>query len=282
MNSKGLTEIIKQKAKESLIQKDDNTTLITNQGIKFLSEHLNKPQKEIELLLIEEHIYPAKYYENINKFGAEAQIKLLKSNVIVLGCGTLSYYTSQILARIGVGQITLVDGDIVKETTLNRSYNQQYINKNKAEALKEILTNLNSAIDVNAIPRNLDPNNVKEIITKDYNLVIDTIENITIRKAIFTECLRTGIPIVHGIIAGFWLQIGTIKKGYPTVFDRLSEDFPLKLETPQISAPFTYPVAAGIITSEATKILTNTEAPLFTGKLAWFDLQNNLVEIIEL
>ncbi|MDD3538936.1 MAG: ThiF family adenylyltransferase, partial [Atribacterota bacterium] len=117
--------------------------------VRYLSQKYALPPKEIEITALQEEIMPARYHRNYHTISFTEQIKLLHSKVAVVGCGGLGGNIIEMLARLGIGSITAIDGDIFKESNLNRQLlsSEKNMGKGKAETAVSRIKDINSSIE---------------------------------------------------------------------------------------------------------------------------------------
>ena len=121
--------------------------------------------------------------------GAKGQGNLKKSKVLIVGAGGLGCPVSLYLAAAGVGSITVVDGDIVDVTNLQRQvlFNTQQIGQSKAESAVQVLTALNPEIKVIAVTEYLNDQNAPALVASA-DLIIDCTDNFSARYLINDVC----------------------------------------------------------------------------------------------
>lgn len=134
-------------------------------------------------------------------FGEEAQRKLRNSKVLVVGAGGLGCPALLYLAAAGVGQIGIVDGDLISLSNLNRQvlFGQQDIGKNKAERAAQILREKYPDLKLEEFPYFLNTQNCLEII-QDYDLIVDGTDNFPTRYMVNDASVLLGKPLVLGAI----------------------------------------------------------------------------------
>src|SRR4051812_25756624 len=124
--------------------------------------------------------FPERYTRQINLqgFGTEAQLKLQKARVLVVGAGGLGVPALQYLAGMGIGAIGIADGDIVGVTNLNRQilYYEAEVGLSKAKVAANKLALQNPSISIKTFDTFLTVENATEIIG-DFDLVIDATDN---------------------------------------------------------------------------------------------------------
>ena len=137
----------------------------------------------------------------IPEIGHSGQKKLHDSNVIIIGCGGLGCVSASILARAGVGCITIVDDDCVATENLHRQIlfdeKDAKLNRKKAVVIKEKLIAANSGITV--IPRKelASPKNIISICDNG-DVIVDGTDNMKSRFMINDASVKLGIPWIYG------------------------------------------------------------------------------------
>jgi len=139
------------------------------------------------------------------EIGAEGQRSLRESKAVVVGLGALGSISSDLLVRAGVGNVRLVDRDVVEFVNLQRQtlYSEADVDKPKAEAAAERLRRVNSEVRIEAVPRDVHSATAKDIL-KDATLVLDGTDNLETRFLLNEAALDLGIPFVYaGAIATY-------------------------------------------------------------------------------
>ena len=124
-----------------------------------------------------------RYERNIPAL-SDQECRLLRSKrVAVIGCGGIGGYLIELLARIGVGYIRTVDGDVFEESNFNRQLlsEQPLMGRSKAEAAQARVQRINPRIEVEPVSAYLDKNNASEIVS-GCDLVLDALDNIPARR----------------------------------------------------------------------------------------------------
>ncbi|WP_343616883.1 HesA/MoeB/ThiF family protein [Flavobacterium sp.] len=142
------------------------------------------------------------------EIGAEGQQKLSKSKVLVIGAGGLGAAILPYLAGAGVGEIGIVDDDVIDVSNLHRQviYKTSAVGKSKAEEAKWMISELNPEIKVNAFSEKLSGKNAIALIEK-YDIIVDATDNIFIKYLINDACILTQKPMVYGSIFRFQGQV---------------------------------------------------------------------------
>ncbi|MCK8061135.1 MULTISPECIES: HesA/MoeB/ThiF family protein [unclassified Fusibacter] len=208
------------------------------------------------------------------------QEKLNQSSVCIIGCGGLGGYVIEMLARFGIGNLTLVDGDVFNESNLNRQLlsTMQTLGKSKAFTASERVEVINPEIMVKVVATYVDQENVLDII-KGHDLIIDALDSNEIRQIVIDACRTLGLPYIYGAIAGWYGQVSTVFPEDRLVRDHLKQTKDKGIEIKVGNPSFTPATIASYQVSEAIKVLLN-RGNLMREKILYVDLLENDFEII--
>lgn len=131
-------------------------------------------------------------------YGEQAVAKLLQSHVCVIGIGGVGSWAAEALARSAIGEITLIDLDDICVTNTNRQIHATVdtIGQSKVEVMAQRIKAINPDCKVNEIEDFIEPDNLAELITKDFDYVIDAIDSIKAKVALLAYCKRNKIKII--------------------------------------------------------------------------------------
>jgi sulfur-carrier protein adenylyltransferase/sulfurtransferase len=148
----------------------------------------------------------------VPEIGIEGQLKLLDAKVLLLGAGGLGSPTALYLAAAGVGTIGIVDDDVVDLSNLQRQviHDTEGIGKPKVDSAEEAIRALNPDVKVVKYPVRIDASNIVEII-KDYDVIVDGVDNFPTRYLLNDATVRLKIPVVSASILGFDGQLSVFK-----------------------------------------------------------------------
>jgi len=223
-----------------------------------------------------------KRYQRNMKLMTQDEITALKEKkVCVVGCGGLGGYIIEMLSRLGVGNITAIDGDVFDETNLNRQLlsEEALIGSSKAEAAKSRIQKVNSEVEVFAKAVFLREDNAVALVA-GHDVVVDALDNISTRRILEKACSISEIPLIHGAIAGWYGQVTTIMPG-SGVFSKLYPETAEKgIETELGNPAFTPALVASIQVSETLKLLIKKGEPLI-GRLLTLNLLDHEYQIFE-
>ncbi|MCC6951064.1 MAG: ThiF family adenylyltransferase [Phycisphaerales bacterium] len=151
--------------------------------------------------------------------GEAGQGRLSRAHVLVVGCGALGCAASELLARAGVGRLTLVDRDLVEWSNLHRqvlfSEADARAGRPKALAGAARLKCVNSSIVVDAAVADLRASNVATLVPSDPSLVVDATDNFETRYLLNDLCVKRGLPLVYGGVIGVRGMQATFAPGGP-------------------------------------------------------------------
>ena len=146
--------------------------------------------------------------------GDTAVEKLAQKHVLVLGLGGVGGYVAEFFARCGVGKLTLVDGDKVALSNLNRQLPalRSTLDEYKAEVLSRRFADINPAGEFVAVPRFVKPEEVSELLASDrFDGAVDAIDDVPAKVAFLVECVRRNLPVVSSMGAGNKLDPAQVK-----------------------------------------------------------------------
>lgn len=223
-----------------------------------------------------------RYERNYSTISEEDMTVLKNSNVLVVGCGGLGGYIIEMLTRLGLGHITVVDGDVFDESNLNRQLysTMDNLGMSKAEVVKERVHLVNPDTELIAIPYVLTPENIDSIM-QGHSLVIDAVDNIETRLLLESKCSKHDLPLIHGAIAGWYFQLSVIMPGDNLLSKIYGSSTEKGIESILGNPSFTPAAAASFQVAECIKVLLKKELPL-RGKLLYIDLLNNSFDILEI
>lgn len=140
----------------------------------------------------------------LSEIGESGQKKLLEARILVVGLGGLGSAVAYYLAAAGVGQLGIVDSDVVEISNLQRQilHSTASIGISKTDSAEKTLSSLNPDVRIVKYQERLTAQNAREVV-HDYDLVIDACDNLSTRYLVNDVCRREGKPYVHGSIFQF-------------------------------------------------------------------------------
>lgn len=220
----------------------------------------------------------------LDKVGLEGQLKLKKAKVLVIGAGGLGAPVLQYLTAAGVGQIGIVDFDIIEDSNLQRQvlFSTSDIGKSKALTAKKKLEANNSLIKIIAYNFQLTNKNAVELF-EQYDIVIDGTDNFSTRYLVNDACVITDTVLVYGAIYKFEGQVSVFNYKNGPTYRCLFPETPKAGSVPSCSEVGVIGVLPAIIGSmqanEAIKIILEIGSVL-SGKLMIYNsLESSQIEM---
>ena len=207
-------------------------------------------------------------------FGLAAQEKLASSHVAVLGAGGLGSPALLYLAAVGVGEVTVIDDDVVATSNLHRQiiHVDDAVGEAKAESARREMLARNPDLVVNVVDARLTASNAVELL-RGADVVLDGTDNFAARYACSHACAVLGIPHVWASILGFDAQLSVFGAPGP-VYEDVFPTPPAPGTVPSCSAAGVLGPVVGVVGTamalEAVKVLTDIGTPL-TGTIGYFD-----------
>ncbi|MBS5139877.1 MAG: tRNA threonylcarbamoyladenosine dehydratase [Clostridium sp.] len=158
--------------------------------------------------------------QDLNKFsraelllGEEALEKLRSARVALFGIGGVGSFAAEALARGGVGHITLVDGDTVSITNINRQLIALHstVGKEKTAVMAERIADISPETEVETYPVVYGAENRDLLDFSTYDYVIDAIDTVTSKLILIEEAKKAGVPVIS--------CMGTGNKFHPERFE---------------------------------------------------------------
>ena len=161
---------------------------------------------DLELNDDEMHLYSRQIL--LDGWDIEAQEKLKLANVLIVGCGGIGCTSAELLARAGVGKITLIDADTIEISNLQRqiAYVEENIGFYKSEILAKRLKQINPHIRIESYTSKLDQNNAEQLISTQ-DLVLDGCDNFTTRYLVNQMCTQLNVALISASAIGFQGQL---------------------------------------------------------------------------
>ncbi len=198
-------------------------------------------------------------------FGAQKQLRLKQSKVLLVGAGGLGCPIGLYLAASGVGTLGIADGDNVEVSNLQRqvAFSQDEIGENKAIALAKTLSALNPLIEISNYSIRINAMNVESLI-KNYHLVIDGTDNFATRFLLADACYLNNISYLHASVHQYQGQISLFVPGKTPCFRCLFRQPPTSSALPDCAEAGILGVVTGsvglIAAVEAVKYLAEIGA----------------------
>jgi molybdopterin/thiamine biosynthesis adenylyltransferase len=244
------------------------------------AELFNISLNRVEEKSLELGLLPARYQRNGRSISTLQQLKLFRSRAVVIGCGALGGYVIEELARLGVGNLVLIDSDVIEEHNLNRQIlsTTAVLNRPKVDVASERVGMINPAVNVITMKTVFSHENGRELV-KGADVVLDGLDTIPDRLELARICHELSIPMAHGAIGGWYGQVATQLPGEnisPQVFGTSPTHKGIETDLGNLS--FTPAVIAGIQVAEACKILLS-EGRCLSKRMLFINLLD--LEVVE-
>jgi hesA/moeB/thiF family protein len=131
--------------------------------------------------------------------------RLQSANILIVGLGGVGSFAAEFLVRSGIENLTIVDGDTVDITNINRQLPalNSTIGKNKTDVVAERILDINPEINLKKINEFLEPERMEEILTQEkFDYVLDCIDSLSPKLALIITCKRKKIKLVSAMGAG--------------------------------------------------------------------------------
>ena len=210
--------------------------------------------------------------------GIEGQRLINKSRILVIGAGGLGSPVLLYLAAAGVGEIGIIDDDLVDLSNLQRQiiHAESNIGTSKVESAKAQILSINSTIKITTWNARLSPDNAQEILA-GWDIVIDGTDNIPTRYLVDDICKINQIPWIYGSIYRFEGQASVFNFEDGPCYRDLFPEPPPSNAIPSCAEGGVFGVLPGVIGSiqatEAIKIIINKGQSL-SGKLLIYDAES--------
>ena len=263
---------------------EDGIKAITLDRVRALASEFGISPREVELTALEIHILPRRYLRSLGTVGWEGQIKLLRSTVAVVGLGGLGGNVVEGLARMGVGRLIVVDGDVFVDHNLNRQVlsAEDDLGLLKVEVARARVAQINAAVEVIVHPEEATRENLPRLL-EGAEVVVDALDRLPSRLMLQEVAQKLGIPMVHGAIAGYFGQVMTIfpgDEGLRALYGGGS--VPQQGVEVQLGCPAATPMmVAAWQVQEVLKILLG-RGQLLRHKMLFMDAEAGTVEFLEI
>jgi tRNA threonylcarbamoyladenosine dehydratase len=136
--------------------------------------------------------------------GEKGLDKLINAHVLIVGLGGVGSYAAEAIARSGVGQLTIIDGDTVDPTNRNRQLQalSSTHGQNKADLMGERIRLINPDVKLEVINAFKDPDDMKLFLTQKFTYVIDAIDSISPKLYLIQTAYYNNLRLISSMGAG--------------------------------------------------------------------------------
>ncbi len=146
-------------------------------------------------------------------FKKEGLEKLKNSHVLVVGLGGVGSFAAEFIARAGVGTMTIVDGDVVDITNINRQMPALHstVGMPKVDIVGDRLMDINPELKLIRLKEFLSPDRAYDLVTNEYDYVLDCIDSITPKLNLIMSARRKKVKIISNMGAGGKYEAAKVK-----------------------------------------------------------------------
>jgi molybdopterin/thiamine biosynthesis adenylyltransferase len=284
LNADSIEKIIKSANPKEFPDKTFYNSISVKQIIN-LSRASGASGREIEIMALEHGVVPERYVRNMKTFSPQDQVALLKARVSIVGLGGLGGTVVEILARLGIGTLNVIDGDTFEESNLNRQFlsTPRLMAKSKAEAAERRIKEINPSITVKQHSQFLDQNNGLDLLSRP-DVIVDCLDNLKTRFVLERLCRQIGSPLVSAAVAGSTGHVTTIypqDQGLKLIYGDPAKTPPHGAEASLGTVPYSVTFLAALECAEIVKIIQH-RGSLLRNKLLVADLNDGVFDVINL
>ena len=284
MNADSIEKIIKSANPKEFPDKTFYNSISVKQ-ILNLSRASGASGREIEIMALEHGVVPERYVRNMKTFSPQDQVALLKAQVSIVGLGGLGGTVVEILSRLGIGTLNVIDGDTFEESNLNRQFlsTPRMMAKSKADAAERRIKEINPSITVKQHSQFLDQNNGLDLLSRP-DVIVDCLDNLKTRFVLERLCRQIGSPLVSAAVAGSSGHVTTIypqDQGLKLIYGDPAKTPPHGAEASLGTVPYSVTFLAALECAEIVKIIQH-KGSLLRNKLLVADLNDAVFDVINL
>ena len=213
----------------------------------------------------------------LDEIGIEGQERICAAPVLILGAGGLGAPAALYLAASGVGQITVIDDDVVDLTNLQRqiAHTTARVGQPKVDSLAQALADINPEVQVRTIAQRADAALLDGLLAQGVTVVLDCCDNYRTRQMVNAACVRQRVPLVSGAAIKFDAQISVFDPRhseapcYACLFDPDAQFEEIQCSTLGVLAPLVG-IVGSMQAAEALKLIVGTGRSL-AGRLLLLD-----------
>ncbi len=273
-----LIHLIEKRSKRMEDPAGNEVTVLKDGDAFKIAEESGADLHAIYGAALEGGVCPYRYIRNRQTISLEEQRTLFESRVSVAGAGGLGGGVILLLARIGIGEMAVVDADRFDETNLNRQAlsSMAALGRPKAEEAVRVVASVNPAVRVIPHQIRLNASNAAGILGGS-RAVVDALDNVPDRFILEAAARALNIPLVHGALAGLEGQLMTLfpeDAGLKRLYgEETGEGDPSHSPEAILGVPALMPAFLGALqAAEVIKILLN-RGGLFRNTLLHLDLE---------
>ncbi len=221
MSAVALVEFIRKAA--------DNEGLLPLSAYREVAAEFSITLKDIEKIVLENSFFPLRFQRQRNLLGSACQLCLLNAKVGIIGCGGLGGSIFEMLLRLGVGHLLVIDPDFFSESNLNRQLLATTANlgRYKVDAAFDRGQLVNPVAEVETLNQ-VFQSATGEVRLASCDLVIDALDSVSARLELAQLCARNNLMLIHGAVAGWYGQMAPVTPGSEKMAQIYPENSPVK------------------------------------------------------
>ncbi len=249
-----------------------------------LAAQSGSDHQDVQLTALQMDIVPEVYARNQTSLSCREQIELLRGRVAIVGLGGLGGAVCEMLGRIGIGRLTLIDGDRFADSNLNRQLlsSTESLGQLKAEVAARRLGQVNPAVICRPVPEFLTGDNGTDLLD-GVTVAVDCLDSIPARLLLQGVCKSLGIVLVSAAIGGTSGQATVVfpgDEGLSRIY-RGKESTAAGVEGRLGTLPFTAMAMAAVQCAEVVAVVLERPAAL-RNRLLVTDLDDHSTMLIDL
>ena len=265
-------------------QESAGVVVVPLSAVQSAAAEFGLERLEVELIALEARLLPWHHLRSLGTAGWEGLARLMRSTVAIIGLGGLGGYVVEGLARMGIGHLVLIDGDVFAEHNLNRQLFslESNLGLSKAEVARQRVKAVNGAVEVTVHAAFATAETLPHLL-HGADLVVDCTDQLPIRFTIQDVAQKMGLPMVHGAIAGYVGQVMTIMPGDAGLKGLYGcGDVPERGIEVELGNPAATPMmVAAWEVQEAVKVLLG-RGQLLRNRLLFMDAESGTIETLQL
>ena len=145
--------------------------------------------------------------------GEQGAERLRKAKILLVGLGGVGGFAAEFLVRAGVGELVIVDGDVVSDSNRNRQLIAltSTLGEPKAEVLRRRLLDIAPEVAIEAQSRFIAPEDVPTLLAGGFDFVVDAIDSVRAKAALIAHCGELALPMVSSMGAGGRVDVERIR-----------------------------------------------------------------------
>ena len=276
---------IKTLSVEATYPDRDTYRSISTENVSNLASKHDVFGREIEIAALESDIVPERYARNMKIYSLEDQAALLRASVSIVGLGGLGGGVTEILARIGIGTLHLIDGDHFEDSNLNRQFLSRLslLSVSKAVAAIERVREINPSITAYHHREFLTEETGDKLLGRP-DVVVDCLDSLYTRLVLEKFAKKMKIPMVSAAVAGGSGHVTVIfpdDPGLQLIYGDKVDPTMKGAEASLGCLPHAVTLLSSIECSEVVKIILK-KGILFRNQLLVVDLLDNSFETLKL